>query len=58
MTNLLFLIIGVVLGFFLNYKQLSEKTKRTQEKINKQVQKIKKKKNKLDIITFKNSDNE
>jgi len=55
MTNLLFLFVGIFIGYFIDKSRLEEKAKTSQEKINTSLKKTvaQLKRNKIEKISFK-----
>lgn len=53
MENLLFLITGILIGFFLDYNRLRKSGKIAQQKINKTLEKLPKRKFTTSDIEFK-----
>lgn len=50
--NLLFLIVGIAIGFYIDKQRFTTNVKQAQEKINSTLEKTKKKINKNKIDTF------
>jgi hypothetical protein len=51
MTNLVFLIIGIIIGLILDYKKISSYQDRAEKAFKETVSKIKR--NKISVISFK-----